>query len=152
MKPVGATRSKGTDHGIVARFCRSQEGTAIEEVDQAAADAEAALTRFGLALKTELATSDDVHGFAIGEEQFNRRLHYEYALPSSAPELWRYGLHLVEEVEASLDVTARQIEPGTGWRILVDRLRRDSPVPGDPIAACRAAVERAGRLPSVTRW
>ena len=129
--------------GLVARFCREQAVISDEEVDLAAADAEAALTRFGLALKTELATSDDVQGFAIGEDQFNRRLHFEHALNSSAPELWRYGMHLVEEVEASLDQQASDMEPGTSWRTLADRLRRQAPVPGDPIAAYRSAMERA---------
>jgi hypothetical protein len=129
--------------GLVARFCREQAEVPTEEVDLAAADAEAALIRFGLALKTELATSDDIHGFAVGEEQFNRRLHFGHLLQSSAPELWRYGMHLVEEVEASLEQLARELEPGTSWRVLADRLRQATPVPGDPISAYRAAMERA---------
>jgi hypothetical protein len=129
--------------GLVARFCRDQEGVSNEEADLAAADAEAALTRFGLALKTELAASNDISGFAVGEEQFNRRLHFQHALQSSAPELWRYGMHLVEEVEASLEQIAREMEPGTGWRTLVDRLRQEAPIPDDPISAYRATMERA---------
>lgn len=129
--------------GVVARFCREVGVAPSDEVNLAAADAEAALTRFGLGLKTELATSDDVHGFAIGEEQFNRRLHFEHVLQSSAPELWRYGLHLVEEVEASLEALAREMEPGTSWRTLAERLRQQMPVPGDPISAFRGAVERS---------
>ena len=90
-----------------------------------------------------MATSDDVHGFATGEEQFNRRLYFEHALNSSAPELWRYGMHLVGEVEGRLEECARAMDAGSDWRGLVDRLRKDSPVPGDPIEACRAAMERA---------
>jgi hypothetical protein len=129
--------------GLVARFCREQAGETGPEIDAAAADAEAALTRFGLALKTELASSDDIHGFAIGEDQFNRRLHFEHALASSAPELWRYGMHLVEETEASLDQLARELEPGTGWRTLAERLRQQMPVPDDTIGAYRDSMERA---------
>jgi uncharacterized protein (DUF885 family) len=129
--------------GLVARFCRTQAGVSGEEVDTAAADAEAALTRFGLALKTELASSDDIHAFAVGEEQFNRRLHYEHVLQSSAPELWRYGMHLVEETEAALEQLARELEPGTGWRALVEKLRQQTPVPEDAIAAYRGAMERS---------
>lgn len=129
--------------GLLARFCRQRGITPVEEVDLAAADAEAALTRFALALKTELASSDDVHGFAIGEEQFNRRLHYQHLLPSSAPELWRYGMHLVEEVEAALEQQAREMAPGTSWRALADQLRLQFPAPGDPLDAYRAAMERA---------
>jgi uncharacterized protein (DUF885 family) len=129
--------------GLVAQFCREQDGIVAADVDGAAAEAEAALTRFGLALKTELASSDDIHAFAIGEEQFNRRLHYEHALPSSAPELWRYGMHLVEEIEASLEQLARELEPSISWRALADRLRQELPVPQDAIAAYGAAIERA---------
>jgi uncharacterized protein (DUF885 family) len=129
--------------GLVARFCREHLEGANEEVDAAAADAEAALTRFGLALKTELASSDDIHGFAVGEDQFNRRLHFEHVLQSSAPELWRYGMHLVEEAEASLDQLAREMEPGTGWRTLVERLRQQEPVPEDAISVYRRSMERA---------
>jgi len=45
--------------------------------------------------------------FAIGEESFNFLLHYQHALRDTAPELWRYGLRLKEEIEADL-VRARQ--------------------------------------------
>lgn len=129
--------------GLLARFCREEGAIPADEVNGVAAEAEAALTRFGLALKTELAASDDVHGFAVGEEQFNRHLHYEHLLQSSAPELWRYGMHLVEEVEASLEALAREMEPGTTWRALADRLRQERPAPGDPLNAYRANMARA---------
>ena len=43
----------------------------------------------------------DPHAFAMGEDQFGRRLHHEHALIAGAPELWRYGLHLQEETEAA---------------------------------------------------
>ncbi len=129
--------------GTVAQFCRDHGDLPSAEIDAAAGEAEAALTRFGLALKTELATSDDIHGFAIGEEQFNRRLHFEHALGSSAPELWRYGMRLVEATEADLVLQAESMAPGTGWRDLVLRLRQDAPVPADTIGAHRDTVERA---------
>ncbi|MEO8295815.1 MAG: DUF885 domain-containing protein [Gemmatimonadota bacterium] len=127
----------------MARFCQQVPSVEIGEVDAAATEAEAALTRFGLALKSELATSEDIHGFAIGEEQFNHKLHFEYALPGSAPELWRYGMHLVDEIEASLARLANAIDPGVSWRVVADRLRQDSPVPPNAIESYRDEMNRA---------
>ena len=112
-------------------------------MDAAAAEADVALARFGLALKADIAVSEDPHSFAIGEEQFNRRLHFEYALSGSAPELWRYGLHLVEEVESSLERTAREINPNATWRAQAERLRAEAPVPANLIEYYRGAMERA---------
>ena len=67
------------------------------QLQQAAGEALEALKRFGAALRDEIEPAADPHAFAIGEEQFSRRLHHEHALVSGAPELWRYGLHLQEE-------------------------------------------------------
>ncbi|MEO8199088.1 MAG: DUF885 domain-containing protein [Gemmatimonadota bacterium] len=129
--------------GQVARFCRESAGADLGEIDTVVAEADAALARFSLALTADVAVSEDPHAFAIGEEQFNRRLHFEYALGGSAPELWRYGLHLIEEVEASLETIAREIDPGVGWRAQAERLRVESPVPHNLIEYYRAAMERA---------
>src|SRR3546814_1113167 len=68
----------------------------------AAAGAETALDRFATALDAEIAPDPDENAFAIGEEQFDRRLHHEHAIRHGAPELWRYGMHLVEEVEREI--------------------------------------------------
>jgi len=127
--------------GLLAAFCREHGDT--DEADIVAAEAEAALARFGLALKNELATNDEEQAFAIGEEQFNRRLHFEYALTGSAPELWRYGLHLVEEVEASLTRLAKSLDGGASWRTLAERLRLEVPIGDDPVSACRGEMEQA---------
>jgi uncharacterized protein (DUF885 family) len=52
-------------------------------------------------------------------------------------------MHLVEEIEGSLDQLAREIEPGTSWRVLVERFREREPMPGDTMSAYRGAMERA---------
>src|SRR5947207_3827586 len=68
--------------------------------------------------------------FAIGEEQFNFLLHYQHALRDTAPELWRYGLHLKEEIEADLVRLAKRLDGGgKSWPELVDTLRADHPQP-----------------------
>jgi len=118
-------------------------GAPGEDVDEAAGEAAAALARFGSALKADLPASGDPQDFAIGEDAFNHRLHFEYALQATAPELWRYGLRLVEEVEAGLVAIAREIDPNTSWRALAERLRSEHPTTGDPIITYQSAMERA---------
>lgn len=113
------------------------------EIDSVCAEAESALERFSRALGSELRVHPDDQSFAIGEDQFNRRLHHEHALRATAPELYRYGLNLVEEVTAEIEVLAREIDPAVPWRALVARLRDTFPIGDDPVSAMRDAMERA---------
>src|SRR6185436_20938105 len=85
-----------------------------------------ALASFGSYLRDELLPTAN-GSFAVGEDAFNFRLHYEHALRDNAPELWRYGNHLVEEVEHDLESLARTIDGSAAWPDLVDRLRADHP-------------------------
>ncbi|MDZ4861905.1 MAG: DUF885 domain-containing protein, partial [Gemmatimonadota bacterium] len=112
-------------------------------VDDVMAEALSALARFGLALKGECRAHHDDQSFAIGEEQFNRRLHHEHALGANAPMLYRYGLHLADEVEAELIVLARQIDPSVPWRTVVERLRLHAPPGPDLVDAFQQNVDRA---------
>ena len=112
------------------------------ELQLAAGEALQALKRFGSALHDEIEPSPDPHAFAIGEEQFSRRLHHEHALEPGAPELWRYGLHLQEETEAALTELAAELG-GRDWRSLVEELRSDSPEPHELLPAYREELERA---------
>ena len=86
-----------------------------------------ALKSFGLALNQRMAPGADPHAFAAGEDQFERRLRFEHALLASAPELWRYGLHLRDELEAQLAALARRIDPSRPWRDVAERLLADVP-------------------------
>jgi uncharacterized protein (DUF885 family) len=113
------------------------------EVDSVCAEAESALERFSRALGSELRVHPDDQSFAIGEEQFNRRLHHEHALRATAPELYRYGLSLVEEVTGEVEALARAIDPSVPWRTVVARLREHFPLGDDPVGAMRDAMERA---------
>lgn len=112
------------------------------ELQQAAGEALAALKRFGAALRDEIEPAADPHAFAVGEEQFGRRLHHEHALVSGAPELWRYGLHLQEETEAALAELAARMG-GRGWRDIVEELRGDTPEPDALLGVYRAELDRA---------
>ncbi len=127
----------------VARVARESDPESASAIDDALGEAEAALTRFGMALRTELRAHHDDLSFAIGEEQFNRRLHHEHALQATAPELYRYGLHLAEETEAELVKLAREIDPTVHWRTIVERLRTQAAPGSDLVAEFQDVVERA---------
>ena len=96
-----------------------------ERLAAAAAEATAAMTAFAHDLERWLDTAGDE--FALGEDDFNFHLHYEHALRDTAPELWRYGLHLKEELEADLARRAARMDGGPGWQDVADRLRADHP-------------------------
>src|SRR5437870_2151217 len=80
--------------------------------------------------------------FAIGEEAFNFLLHYQHALRDTAPELWRYGLRLKEEIEADLGRLAKRLD-GKPWPELVDKLRADHPKPNELVDAYAKEMARA---------
>jgi hypothetical protein len=126
---------------VVSVFAAATPGLA-EDLKQAGEGALRALVGFGGALRDEIEPSSDPQTFAIGEEQFSRRLHHEHALMAGPPELWRYGLHLQEEVTGEIVALARRLDPGP-WRGLVDRLRDDTPPAGDLLGAYRRELDRA---------
>jgi uncharacterized protein (DUF885 family) len=115
-------------------------------VDEALGEAEAALSRFALALRGEFRAHHDDLSFAIGEDQFNRRLHHEHALRAGAPELYRYGLHLADEVATEIAQLARQLNPTGSWRTVVEKLRLQSAPGPDLVEPFRQSVERARRF------
>ncbi|MGN6391538.1 MAG: DUF885 domain-containing protein [Gemmatimonadales bacterium] len=112
------------------------------ELTAAAGAALDALKRCGTALRDEVEPSTDPHAFAIGEEQFARRLHFEHAIVSGAPELWRYGLHLQEETTAQIAALVAELSPRP-WRDVVDELRDDAPPPAAILDTYRSALGRA---------
>jgi Bacterial protein of unknown function (DUF885) len=116
-----------------------------EELNQAAGGALEALKRFGVALRDEMEPNADPQSFAIGEDQFSRRLHHEHALEAGPPELWRYGLHLQEETEARLEALAGELGPRP-WRELVDELKGESPEPDELLGVYREELGRAHRF------
>src|SRR5207247_9001820 len=108
----------------------------------AAEQARAALLAFdsNLARWLEMGTEQ----FAIGEEAFNFLLHYQHALRDTAPELWRYGLRLKEEVETDLVRLAKRLDGGgRPWPELVEKLRGDHPNPTELVKAYSQEMARA---------
>ena len=101
-----------------------------------------ALVAFGAALRDEIEPATDPHAFAIGEEQFGRRLHHEHALMAGAPELWRYGVHLQEEVTQQIVAIARKLD-SKPWREVVDKLRNETPPAAGLLGAYQRELDRA---------
>ena len=128
---------------VTSAFGSAAPGLAAE-LNAAAAGTLEALRAFGAALSGDIRPSDDPLAFAAGEEQFERRLHHEHALSGGAPEIWRYGLHLQENVEAEITALAAGIDRSVHWRDLAERLREEGRIPEpDLLGAYRSEVERA---------
>jgi uncharacterized protein (DUF885 family) len=109
---------------------------------RAAGDAAvAALASFRTDLGQWLDTGSDA--FALGEDDFNFRLHFEHALRDTAPELWRYGHHLQQEIEADLATRARRLQGNGSWQAVVERLRADHPTPGELVQSYAREMARA---------
>jgi len=113
-----------------------------EDLRSAAGAALEGLKRFGTALREEIEPNADPHAFAIGEEEFARRLHFEHAITAGAPELWRYGLRLQEETTAQLAALAAELGPRP-WRELVDELRDDAPEADELLDVYQDELHRA---------
>jgi len=67
-------------------------------------------------------------------------------LRDTAPELWRYGHRLKEEIEADLAARARRLDPKHSWRELIARLREDHPSAGELVPFYAKAMDRARRF------
>jgi hypothetical protein len=127
---------------LVYQMSRKLETGGDESLLVAATEATGALSDFGRHIETLESDSQ----FAIGEDSFNFRLHYEHALQTTAPELWRYGHRLIGQVERELASIAGEIEPGTRWPDLIDRLRDDHPPADQVVSAYAAAMTRSRRF------
>ena len=126
---------------VVAVFGAAAPSLA-DELKRAGQAALQSLVGFGAALRDEIEPSEDPHAFAIGEEQFSRRLHHEHALMAGPHELWRYGLHLQEEVTREIVALAGRLD-SRPWRELVDQLRDQTPEPDELLGVYRSELNRA---------
>jgi hypothetical protein len=113
-----------------------------ESFGDACADAKVALEAFVGHLESIRSGASDGE-FAIGEVAFNFRLCFEHALRATAPELWRYGNELVEQVESEVAEIASRVEAGVAWPEVVDRLRGVHPDSEGIVAAYAAQMDRS---------
>jgi hypothetical protein len=126
---------------MVAAFASAAPGVA-DPLKQAGQSALQALVAFGTALRHDIEPSSDPQSFAIGEDQFTRRLQHEHALMASGPELWRYGMRLQEEVTAEIVALAGRVDQRP-WREVVDELRNDAPPVEQLLTSYRQEIDRA---------
>jgi uncharacterized protein DUF885 len=129
---------------VVSVFASTAPGVA-DDLRQAGEDVLRELVGFGAALRDEIEPNADPQAFAIGEEQFSRRLHHEHALTAGPSELWRYGMHLQEEVTAEILTLARRLD-SRPWRDLVDQLRNDTPAAGELLRTYSSEMDRASEF------
>jgi hypothetical protein len=101
-----------------------------------------ALTAFSDDLRQRLEEGDGV-GIGIGEDAFNFRLHFQHALKANAPQLWRFGLRLIERTEREVARVAAEIDSAVAWPELADRLRREHGASQGLVAAYTAEMERS---------
>ena len=104
-------------------------------------EARAALEQLGGALRG-LAVDADPHAAAIGEDEVDRRLHYEHASIHNAAEVWRGALRLAAEVESEVSALAAAIDPARTWRELYQLLREESVVWSELSTALLEALEQ----------
>jgi uncharacterized protein (DUF885 family) len=125
----------------VASALGAQSPVHARKLKDAAEKAEQALKAFDRDLDTWLETAGD--HFAIGDDSFNFLLHYQHALRDTAPELWRYGHRLKEEVVADLERLAKKLNGGKPWPALVEQLREDHPSADELVDAYAREMARA---------
>ncbi|HKP30556.1 MAG TPA: DUF885 family protein [Gemmatimonadales bacterium] len=98
---------------LISQSMRDAEGD--HEARAAALAAEAALARFSVFLETDLSPGAEERAPGVGEEEFERILHFRYALRAGAGEVWRYVQRLIEEVDGPVK--------GDGRPRVIERVR-----------------------------
>jgi hypothetical protein len=125
-----------------ARGIHAPGGDALATV----AEAEAAVEQFRLALGSEIAPNPDPGAVAIGEEEVDRRLHYEHASVHNGAEVWRGALRLAAEVEADVTALAAAIDPSRSWREVYQRAQPSRRPLEDLMERYRTALTEARRF------
>lgn len=101
------------------------------------------LIEFGVALRDEMEVHAEAQAFAAGEDDFERRLHFEHAQRGTAAELWRHLMHAVEDTLPQVEEAAARIDPEAGWREILERVASEES--GDPVEAVAAWLPAARR-------
>ncbi len=129
--------------GFMTALARSY-GPRTPAIGPAVTAAERALDQFEAALAGELAAHEQEHAAAVGLDQFERLLHHLHAVTAGASELWRYALHLEEEMEQDLADLAADLGAGDWRAALTEAIGSDGPM--DFEQALRSEMERLARF------
>jgi len=108
-------------------------------------EARSALDRFGAALRV-LPLDLDLHAGTVGEDEVDRRLHYEHASIHNSAELHRGALRLAAETEAELEALAATIDPSRSWIELYEQARGEAPVWSELTALFHDALAGNARI------
>ena len=129
--------------GLVDDVVEAFAGAGVNGGGPAEAAARDALTAFRGHLASLLRDGGDGHPAAAGEATLNFRLQCQHAVPATPPELLRYGVQLVQDVDRALTTLAERLAPGRAWPDVMDALRDAHPDPDDLVPAYEAEMARA---------
>lgn len=131
---------------LLARAASAWSPALAERLGVAAEAATAAVRDFGARLGSEILPTEDPDAFAVGEDEFDHRLHFEHALRANAPELWRWAQRAVEEQREVVVGAAARVQRGTAPRELALRLRGEHAAGEEAQVDFLRAVARARRF------
>jgi uncharacterized protein (DUF885 family) len=116
-----------------------------QSLAEATQRARAALAEFTRFLREELLPRSD-GDFALGRELYEyylRVVHFLDRDRENADALIEIGREHIEAAKRQLTALAGEIEPGTGWMTLIDRLKQEHPAADELEDAYRIEMERA---------
>lgn len=129
--------------GVIRNVAETLGSPGDADFEKTVSDALSAVEDFVAFIGGDLLDNAGDGNYAIGEDAFNFRLHFEHALRSTAPEIYRYGLRLVEEVESEIAAIAREMDFQGPWPDLVAKLRADHPSAQELVSAYREEMNRS---------
>mgnify|MGYP006281812495 CR=1 FL=1 len=112
-----------------------------EHLDTAASQAIEAFERSAAHLEKLAEGADDA--FALGREGFEWLLRNDHMLDLDADQLEEIGRETLDETRRGLEEIAEDIEPGTSWEELIDRMKNDHPAAGEVRDAYASWMERS---------
>lgn len=112
-------------------------------------EAAASVDRMREALGSTITPDPAPGAAAIGEDEVDRRLHFEHASVHNGAEVWRASLRLVTEAEQEVVALAAAIDPGAPWREVYQRARDAAEDSTDLCQAYSGAIGAALRFAAV---
>lgn len=116
-----------------------------EETESEAARVLRAIEEFGSFVREEILPRARGN-FSAGRDLFHFRLREEHRLPYRDVDLLEWGWHEIRETRRELERVGRGIDPGRGWRAILEDLKLDHPGMDGLLPAYRQEVERARRF------
>jgi len=109
-------------------------------------EANEAIAHLREALRSEITADTGPGAAAIGEDEVDRRLHYEHASVHNSAEVWRAALRLALEVEQEVVALAATIDASRPWREVYERLQNGNGSADNMLPSVGAALGAARRF------